>query len=985
MKQVVGNYEYTPNEHNFLGKGQFAQVYRGNLKSSHEIVAVKINSTAKLNDKEKSYLKTEIQLLGWLSQHPHPNVIGVKFIQERWERSEVVFVLDFIAGGTLKTYLASQPPNKRNLKVLKEDTARAFMIQLASGLKFLHHAGIVHRDLKPDNILLSEKSPNAMIKICDFGFSKMTKDVENDLLLSMVGSPIYMSPELLKRGRNGMAYSSKSDLWSMGCIYFEMIFGSYSLGMPKDLDDLYKRATSSSEVILPDNNFVTFSDEGRDLMIKLLQKTDKSRISWKSFFAHPYLNPTPKIPQEKLTRSFQKSLLRQNYTPLSEKIPSEASWIQKVDYFVTGRSNLCVKKYQTIFSLKQALEKNSGISAQKQMLLLTNGTLLVDRMLLADYTLDHRTVLYLISSDFLNVKNMDPLVKKLCSTKLSSTMIDATPKRVPSRQDGFLDENVRSYFAAVLENKSNVESIYGRFMKSYKPIHSFEEQITILRDSYSACWEHCEKQYTSYETRFKLNNVFSSLKDLARTLIANKSMTLFQLKQTIVHKNIGNGSLLELISPLFNYEAKYTDLSNLCVALENSITSFANLEKQIQTYKSQKIEVIGWIEKNFTIFGIINSEKRAVTKFYEDFVALEKNVSELKASAKKFTLPQLREQKAWKDYSLSASQLVAQIKNKLESAYLNGEIRKINEIKDRQFVEFVTTFLKNFSVVGDLLKKFESSEYEKQTVLFQNALNECNAFANIYSSYDQWLGEVVRRAEYMQIIKQANELLKQESDSENKHRVDFEYMVDDFKRNCPDSAVIAFFPNNAILSPIKIKEFDDDKDLPQIKQEELPSSFPTKPGSVESQTERLVAQIKQFLNDSRQTKSSKMKELLEFQEVINKVSEIGQKKELLAAEDQKIGTISEELRKHELNLEELKQSVKTKETSLRESKASFYECHQEVSNSDAIPIKKMESGALLVKTLEDMGFSRLQCLRLLQNNPSLTINDAERAVAMLVG
>ena len=76
---------------------------------------------------------------------------------------------------------------------------------------------VVHRDLKPANILIHEGT----YKIADFGFAKYVDNFGNQMLKSCVGSPIYMAPQLLERE----AYTTKCDVWSLGVITYEMIYG----------------------------------------------------------------------------------------------------------------------------------------------------------------------------------------------------------------------------------------------------------------------------------------------------------------------------------------------------------------------------------------------------------------------------------------------------------------------------------------------------------------------------------------------------------------------------------------------------------------------------------------------------------------------------------------------------------------------------------------------------------------------------------------
>jgi serine/threonine protein kinase len=120
----------------------------------------------------------------------------------------VYLVYEFCNGGTLADFIKAK-------KKLSEEEAIKIFTQLRSAFELLNREKILHRDLKPTNILFH----NGVAKIADFGFCK--EMMNNELTQTMVGSPIYMAPEVLK----GSVYDNRADIWSLGVIFFEMLYG----------------------------------------------------------------------------------------------------------------------------------------------------------------------------------------------------------------------------------------------------------------------------------------------------------------------------------------------------------------------------------------------------------------------------------------------------------------------------------------------------------------------------------------------------------------------------------------------------------------------------------------------------------------------------------------------------------------------------------------------------------------------------------------
>ncbi len=105
-----------------------------------------------------------------------------------------------------------------------ENTIRAIMYQILSGLVELHESCVIHRDLKPDNIFVSIDNGVVTCKIADFGLS--TRIESHELLVAdglIYGTPVYCSPEIRKRN----PYGTKSDMFSAGCVMFELITGKH--------------------------------------------------------------------------------------------------------------------------------------------------------------------------------------------------------------------------------------------------------------------------------------------------------------------------------------------------------------------------------------------------------------------------------------------------------------------------------------------------------------------------------------------------------------------------------------------------------------------------------------------------------------------------------------------------------------------------------------------------------------------------------------
>jgi len=251
-----------------LGSGNYSHVYGGYHKITEQRVAVKHIKKTSIKPKVSEKLMVEIEVLKYIH---HPNIIHLIDVVVS-ERS-IYIVLEFCRGGELAKFL------KKTGK-LSEKIAQRFAIQLRNGLYIFNELGIVHRDLKPQNILMSESSESAILKIADFGFAKFSFD--SSMNKTVCGSPLYMAPEILK----GKEYNRVVDLWSFGVILWQLLFGQTPFAADNWAELIVK--IEQTKLCLPPDSFV--SDECIDLLFRLLEKEPENRIKFDDFYNHEFFH-----------------------------------------------------------------------------------------------------------------------------------------------------------------------------------------------------------------------------------------------------------------------------------------------------------------------------------------------------------------------------------------------------------------------------------------------------------------------------------------------------------------------------------------------------------------------------------------------------------------------------------------------------------------------------------------------------------------------
>ena len=238
-----------------LGEGSYSTVYKVKRKIDNQIYALKKVKLLNLKEKEKKNSLNEVRLLASIKSN---YVISYKeaFFDEK--DSTLGMVMEYADNGDLHKKIIE---HKNNKKYFDEIEIWKIFIQLVKGLKALHDLQILHRDLKSANVFLFK---NGLAKLGDLNVSKVAK---KGLGYTQTGTPYYASPEIWK----DLPYDNKSDIWSLGCVLYEMI----TLHTPfraKSMEELYKKVLGGDIGKLPEQ----FSDD-LNQVVHLLMKVNSNK------------------------------------------------------------------------------------------------------------------------------------------------------------------------------------------------------------------------------------------------------------------------------------------------------------------------------------------------------------------------------------------------------------------------------------------------------------------------------------------------------------------------------------------------------------------------------------------------------------------------------------------------------------------------------------------------------------------------------------
>ncbi|KAI8742153.1 cyclin-dependent kinase 1 [Biomphalaria glabrata] len=294
-----------------IGEGTYGVVYKGRHKKSNRLVALK---KIRLESEEEGVPSTAIREISLLRELQHPNIVSLEDVL--MQENKLYLVFEFLSMD-LKKYLDSIPAGNFMDPML----VKSYLYQITEGILFCHKRRVLHRDLKPQNLLIND---NGVIKLADFGLARAF-GIPVRVYTHEVVTLWYRAPEILL---GSPRYSVPADIWSIGCIFAEMVTRRPLFHGDSEIDQLFRifrTLTTPTEETwpgvsqLPDfkpsfphwktnqlaNSVKQLDRLGLELLQEMLIYDPPQRIPAKAILEHPYFADLDKT-----------TLPARNFTPM---------------------------------------------------------------------------------------------------------------------------------------------------------------------------------------------------------------------------------------------------------------------------------------------------------------------------------------------------------------------------------------------------------------------------------------------------------------------------------------------------------------------------------------------------------------------------------------------------------------------------------------------------------------------------------------------
>ncbi|XP_019885390.1 serine/threonine-protein kinase Chk2 [Camponotus floridanus] len=261
-----------------LGAGACGEVRKLFTKDGSKQFAVKIIKIIDLNNGNIGFnssinIRNEVEILKKLK---HPCIIQMEDIYDT--PTTMYIILELMEGGELFDKIKSKGK-------LSEPLAKLIFYQVVLAVHYLHKQGITHRDLKPENILLKNNSDTPLVKVSDFGMSKLVDT--KTMMKTFCGTPMYVAPEILAN-LGCVSYTNQVDVWSLGVILYASLSGIVPFNVHNNNITL-EQQIRRGRYEFPSSRFGHVSGDAIELIKSMMTVDPKKRITVTRVLLHPWL------------------------------------------------------------------------------------------------------------------------------------------------------------------------------------------------------------------------------------------------------------------------------------------------------------------------------------------------------------------------------------------------------------------------------------------------------------------------------------------------------------------------------------------------------------------------------------------------------------------------------------------------------------------------------------------------------------------------
>lgn len=252
-----------------VGKGSFGHALLVQSVLDRKPYIMKIIDVTRMDHKQKEEALNEVHVLKAM-RHPYIVTYRESFMDKRC----LCIVMDYADGGDMYRKIAKQ---KQLGKGFPESNIMDWFVQICLAIKHIHDRKILHRDLKTQNVFLTSKGE---VKIGDFGIARVLQHTY-DCAQTAIGTPYYLSPEICQE----QPYNQKSDIWSLGCILYEMVTLRHAFDS-SNMKGLVVKILKGTYPAIPS----CYSQNLKELIEEMLQKDPHKRPSVKKILEKEFLS-----------------------------------------------------------------------------------------------------------------------------------------------------------------------------------------------------------------------------------------------------------------------------------------------------------------------------------------------------------------------------------------------------------------------------------------------------------------------------------------------------------------------------------------------------------------------------------------------------------------------------------------------------------------------------------------------------------------------